>query len=121
MKPRHQEPPTTRRVNPTEIIRCLLHDGFTLESGARYCRTIALNARYNAFRVEGDSEAYTEAAERLEARAKAEKLALEHVEDLERSVDEQGRHILELQRNIVAMQNEIERLKSHTGALQQEA
>ncbi len=89
-----------RRANPTEIVRCLLHDGHTLESGARYCRTIALNARYNAFAIEGDADAYTEAAERLEARAKAEKLALERIEALEEENRRLTARILELEQTI---------------------
>ncbi len=99
-----------RRANPTEIIRCLLHDGHSLESSARYCRTIALNARYNAFAVDGDADAYTEAAERLEARAKAEKLALDNVNRLESEVIHLTKRILELERTVI---EQIEQLEKH--------
>jgi hypothetical protein len=94
-----------RRTNPSEIIRCLFHDGCTPEQGARYCRQIAFQATYNAYAEAGDAQAYTEAAERLEARARADKVALEHVEQLEALCESQGRHILELQRTILELQN----------------
>jgi hypothetical protein len=96
---------------PAEIIRCLLHDGYNLESGARYCRSIALNARYNAYGEPGRAEAYTEAAERLEARAKAEKLALENVERLEGEANHLAGRVLELEHTVVAQMEEIETLK----------
>ena len=93
----------SRTTNPTEIIRCLLRDGHTLESGAKYCRTIAQNARYSAYAPAGDADAYTEAAERLEARAKAEKLALENVEALETENRHLLERILELERTVLQL------------------
>jgi hypothetical protein len=101
-----------RRANATEIIRCLLHDGHNLTSGACYCRTIALNARYSPYAPEGDADAYTEAAERLEARAKAEKLALENVERLEGEVIHLTRRILELERTVIEQMEQLEQHKN---------
>lgn len=101
-----------RRADATEIIRCLLHDGNSLESGARYCRSIALNARYNAYAVAGDADAYTEAAERLEARAKAEKLALDNVNRLEGEVIHLTRRVLELERTVIEQMESLEQHKN---------
>ena len=92
--------PGPRRANPSEIVATLKRDGYGLEGGARYCRSIALHARYNAFAVAGDAEAYQEAAERLEAEAKAEKLALENVERLETENQRLAARVLELEQTI---------------------
>jgi hypothetical protein len=62
-----------RPVNPSEIIRCLKYDGYTATEGARYCRRIAVKARFNDA-CPGDSEAYEEAARRLEAEAERQKV-----------------------------------------------
>ena len=97
---------------PSEIIRCLRYDGHTNESGARYCRSISLQARYNAFATPGDADAYQEAAERLEAEVKAEMLALENVERLEEENRHLAERVLELERTIVELTNERERNKN---------
>lgn len=99
------------RLNPTEIIRCLLRDGHTMEGGARYCRRIAIEARWGAYTNRQDADAYDEAARRLEQRAKEEKLAVDHVNGLEETCERLARHIVELQHTVLEQQAEIERLK----------
>jgi hypothetical protein len=91
---------------PAEIIRCLRHDGFNLADGAAYCRRIALQARLGAYTRKEDAAAYTEAAERLEAQAKAERLALERVEALEEENRHLARRVLELEQAIVSLTHE---------------
>lgn len=87
----------------SEIVRCLRYDGYTLEEGARYCRQIALNARYSPYSPVDDAENYSEAASRLEAHANLEKLRLDYVTDLEQQNEHLLKRVLELEITIVQL------------------
>lgn len=63
------------RATASEIVRCLISDGFSLEQGAAYARRIGTAASFNPWSEPGDAEEYLEAARRLEARAAEEAAA----------------------------------------------
>lgn len=90
-------------ASPSEIIRCLKYDGYTLEHGAQYCRRIAASALYSGPDCQKDADAYTQAAEALEAQAKAEKLALENAERLEEENRHLAARVFELEKTIVKL------------------
>jgi hypothetical protein len=51
-------------ATPSEIIRCLRHDGYSTNEAIAYCERIATNCRYNPDSGENCYN-YTEAARRL--------------------------------------------------------
>lgn len=55
-------------ITPSQIIRCLIYDGYSLEEGVRYCAMLEKSAGYNPWSEPGDAEAYAEAKRRLEAK-----------------------------------------------------
>jgi hypothetical protein len=83
------------------IIACLKRDGFNLDQAAQYCRTIAQTARHGGADTQESADTYQLAADSLERQDKAEKLALDHVSDLEAENQHLASRVFELETTIV--------------------